>query len=79
MPVESLVCPVAAITEGSLRWIAEFNRARRVHSSLGAVVGGGDASQWPARWFDAVECIQGEIEAAESAAMESLSGRGKER
>jgi hypothetical protein len=62
VPVESRECPVARISRQSMRWIAEFARARRVHEASGGVMGGPDSGQWRARWFDAVELIQGEIE-----------------
>lgn len=70
--VESRECPVARITRESLRWIAEFARGKRVHEGSGAVMGGPDSTQWRARWFDAVEVIQGEQERADAAAMQSV-------
>jgi hypothetical protein len=65
--VESLECPVARVTVESQRLIGEYSRAKRVRESLGGVVYGADAGRWPARWFDAVECIELESQRAEAA------------
>ncbi len=73
--VESCECPVARITEASLKWIAKFMKARRVHEATGGVVGGMDASRWSARWFDAVETIQGELMAQENARVQAMGAR----
>ena len=65
--VQSHECPVARISEESLRWIRDFSRAKRVHGALGGVPYGLDVRQWPARLFDAVDVIEGEVQKAEAA------------
>jgi hypothetical protein len=65
--VESRECPVALITAESLELIDQFTRARRVREATGGVLYGSDSTEWPARWFDAVDLIQAEIEREERA------------
>lgn len=65
--VVSLECPIARISEESLRWIRDFSRAKRVHGAAGGVLYGPDSARWPARWFDAVDVIEIEVQKAEAA------------
>jgi hypothetical protein len=73
--VESCECPAACITEASLKLIAKFMRARRVREATGGVFGGADSSEWAARWYDAVETIQGALMAQESARIQALNSK----
>ena len=62
MDCESRECPVALIRPESLEAIQDFLRAQRVKEATGGVLYGPDSSEWPARWFDTVDLLQGEIE-----------------
>jgi hypothetical protein len=66
---------VAAITEYSLRMIRDFWRGARVREASGGVMYGPDTSQWPARWFDAVDVIQLGIEQQEAAAHAAVEAK----
>ncbi|HEY2014643.1 MAG TPA: hypothetical protein VGH38_14130 [Bryobacteraceae bacterium] len=75
MDVESLACPVSVITPESQRVLDQFYQARRVNKASGAVLLGADSSLWPARWYDAVALLQGEIEREEAAAQRAIHSR----
>jgi hypothetical protein len=72
--VESRECPVALMHRApeSLRLIGEFWRARRVREASGGVLYGPDAAEWPARWFDTVELLQGEVMREEQACQRAV-------
>jgi hypothetical protein len=72
---DSRECPVALISPESLRLVSQFFEARRVQK-LGGVLHGSDGSRWPARWWDAVNLIQLEIEKEESAANKAIHSQG---
>lgn len=71
--VESIECPISALTvpsehnRESLELLRKFYGGQRVHKATGGVLYGGDSSEWPARWFDAVSLIQLEIDREDSA------------
>jgi hypothetical protein len=64
---ESHACPVSIITPESEQAIQKFFSAQRVQKGAGGVLYGPDSSAWPARWFDTVSILQGEIERADNA------------
>jgi hypothetical protein len=66
--VESIECPRSLVSSESLHVIKRYYAAQRVQKATGAVLGGSDASEWDARWFDAVNLIAAEIEQADHAA-----------
>lgn len=65
--VVSHECPVARITDESMRLVRDFSRAKRVHGASGGVLYGPDSGKWPARWFDAVDVIESESQKAKMA------------
>lgn len=73
--MESLECPVARITDESLRLVRDFARAKRVHEASGGVLYGPDSSLWRARWMDAVELIEMEVQRADAALHEAVGAR----
>jgi hypothetical protein len=70
--VESLACPVSAITQDSLAAVRQFSEARRTQK-LGGVLYGTDASLWPARWHETVTLLQYEIEREAAAAAKAIN------
>jgi hypothetical protein len=70
--VESLACPVSAITQESLAAVRQFSEARR-SEKLGGVLYGPDSSRWPARWHDTVILLQYEIECEAAAATKAIN------
>lgn len=77
MDVESLECPVSLVTSESQRFLANFYAGERVRKATGGVLYGPDSSKWSARWFDAVDVIQAEIQRIDSAFHKAL--RSKQR
>lgn len=62
--VESRECPRSLLEREpeTMTAIDRFYRAQRMHTALGGVLYGPDASLWPARWVDTVNVLSGEIE-----------------
>lgn len=60
-----------------MRLIEDFFRGQRVLKGSGGVFYGPDSSIWPARWFDAVEIIQGEIQREDAAFQKALRAKQK--
>lgn len=73
--VESRECPVALITRESMELVQDFLRGQRVREATGGVLYGPDSSEWPARWFDAVDLLQAEVEREERAGHAAARGR----
>jgi hypothetical protein len=71
--VESVECPVSAVTAESRALVTLAETAQRTKEATGAAFPTADAGHWPAWYSDLIETVEAQRRAIKSAVDETLS------